>query len=357
MRPAAVIARIAKTAPVVAAACALIAASPADAKKLRMLPLQPSAAATSATAHLFPTKLRDDLRATAPRSFKARRGRAGAAKAVFRTGDGISIPVEVSASYAPNPAVEQGYVSFLGGLVHGSELANLSVFIAPPRQIQSTYCGAGALACYIGDEQRMYVPGVTQHADPPVQFLIAHEYGHHIELHRSDDPWSAYDHGAKYWASHENVCALERRRRVTTNYYNDASEAFAESYADMQFPGVDFIYTDLLAPDDAAFKAIRTDVLRPWRGPHTVSFRGSFAPGARATQTFRLQTPLDGNARFELSAPQDAAYSLRVVAGSRVVARTRADAVGYTVCGARSLTVQVTRSAGSGPFTVAANVP
>jgi hypothetical protein len=354
MRPPAVIARIAKAAPVAAAACALIAASPAEAKKLRMLPLKPTA---TASARLFPTKLRDDLRAKGPHSFKARRGRATAAKAVFKTRDGISIPVEVSASYAANPAVEQGYVSFLGGLVHGSELANLSVFIAPPRQIQSTYCGAGALACYIGDEQRMYVPGVTQHSNPPVQFLIAHEYGHHIELHRSNDPWSAYDHGAKYWASYKNVCALERRRKLTTNYYNDASEGFAESYADMQFPGVDFIYSDLLAPDNGAFKAIRTDVLRPWRGPHTVDLRGTFTPGGRATQTFQLQTPLDGNARFELSAPEGATYSLRVVAGSRVVARTRSAAVGYTICGARTLTVQVTRNAGSGPFMAAANIP
>lgn len=356
MRPAAVIARIAKAAPVAAAACTLIAASPAEAKKLPMLPLKPAATA-SATAHLFPTKLRDDLRAQGPRTFKARRGRAAAAKDQFKTRDGITIPVQVSAAYTPNPAVEQGYVSFLGGLVHGSELANLSVFIATPRQIQSTYCGAGALACYIGDEQRMYVPGVTQHADPPVQFLIAHEYGHHIELHRSNDPWSAYDHGTKYWASQENVCALERRQRVTTNYYNDASEAFAESYADMQFPGVDFIYTDLLAPDDSAFKAIRNDVLRPWRGPHTVYLRGLFAQGGRATQTFQVPTALDGNARFALSAPEGASYSLRVLAGGRVVARTRSAAVGYTICGARSLTVQVTRSAGSGPFTVAANIP
>jgi hypothetical protein len=357
MRPAVVIARIARTAPVVAAAFALLGAAPAHAHKLRMLPLQPTPVVAGATAHLFPTKLRDDLRASAPRTFAARRGRATAAKAVFRTRDGVSIPVEVSSAYTPNAVVEQGYVSFLGGLVHGSELANLSVYIATPGQIQSTYCGDGALACYIGDEQRMYVPGVTQHADPPVQFLIAHEYGHHIELHRSNDPWSAFDHGAKYWASDKNVCALERRHKATTNYYNDASEAFAESYADMQFPGVDFIYTDLLAPDADAFRAIRSDVLRPWRGPHTVNLRGTFAPGPRATQTFQLQTPLDGNAHFDLSAPPGAAYSVRVLAGNRLIARTRDAAAGRTICGTRSLTVQVTRNAGSGPFTVAANIP
>ena len=341
---------------VAAAACALAAATPAAARSGR-LPLRPLDPKVVTRIHLFPPHAPDRVLVKPLRTHASQRARSGASSTVFRTGDGVGIPVQVSAAYVPNATVERGYVSFLGGLVHGSELANLSVFIAPPRQIQSTYCGAGALACYVGDEQRMYVPGVTQHSNPPVQFLIAHEYGHHIELHRSNDPWSAYDHGAKYWASYKNVCALERRRRLTTNYYNDASEGFAESYADMQFPGVDFIYSDLLAPDNGAFKAIRTDVLRPWRGPHTVNLRGTFTPGGRATQTFELQTPLDGNARFELSAPEGATYSLRVVAAGRVVARTRAAAVGYTVCGARTLTVQVTRNAGSGPFTVAANIP
>jgi hypothetical protein len=171
--------------------------------------------------------------AKAPQTRAASRARDAASSTVFRTRDGVPIPVQVSAAYAPNPSVEQGYVSFLGGLVHGSELGKLSVYIATPSQIQNTFCGDGALACYVGDEERMYVPGVNQHSNPPVQFLIAHEYGHHIELNRSNAPWSAYDRGAKYWASSENVCVLERRHKAGTNYFDDPSEAFAESYADI----------------------------------------------------------------------------------------------------------------------------
>ena len=234
------------------------------------------------------------------------------------------------------------------------------MYIATPGQIEDDFCGEGALACYVGDEERMYVPGVNEHSDPPVQFLIAHEYGHHIELNRSNAPWSAYDQGAKRWATYENVCALERRHKVKTNYYDAPSEAFAESYADMQFPGVDFIYTDLLAPDKGAFNAIRADVLSPWSGPHSTTLHGSFGSSGTSTRSFKLPTPLDGTASFALSAPAGASYRLRVLAGARAqkhrVLRSTAGS-GYTICGTRSATVQVTRVSGSGPFSVTASLP
>jgi hypothetical protein len=331
------------------AACALTGALPAAAQahRLSLEPLGPVAGAP-----LFPAP--DRIRVRPLRTALAARTRARASTAVFHTVDGVPIAVQVSSAYTPNPAVEQSYVNLLGGLVHGPELAKLSVYIATPAQIQRTFCGAGALACYVGDEERMYVPGVNQHSDPPVQFLIAHEYGHHIELNRSDAPWSAFDQGAKNWASYEDVCSLERRHKVGTTYFNDPSEAFAESYADMQYPGVDFIYTDLLAPDQGAFRAIRADVLNPWQGPHTVTLRGS------GTRTFQLATPFDGSASFDLSATEGASYRLRVLSGTHAVRRSsrKASAAGsYLICGTRVLTLKVTKVAGSGPFTLNATIP
>ena len=334
----------------VAAACLLAAAAPASAHHLKLRPLSPTAAGS---VPLFHPRVADRVRATVANARAARRATAHAATTSFRTADGVSIPVAVSTAYTPDPNVEQGYVNFLGGLVHGSELAKISIYIATPGQIENVFCGEGALACYVGDEERMYVPGVNEHSDPPVQFLIAHEYGHHIELNRSDAPWSAFDRGGKRWGSYEDVCSLESRHKVGTNYYNDPSEAFAESYADMQFPGVDFIYTDLLKPDQGAFDAIRADVLNPWTGPRTVTLRGS------STKTFKLQTPLDGSASFDLSAPAGANYRLRVLAGTHALKRRalHASTSGYTICGERSLAVQVTRVAGRGAFTVTASLP
>src|SRR5207248_3098809 len=83
------------------------------------------------------------------------------------------------------------------------------------------------------------------------------------------------------------------------------------------FPGVDFIYTDLLAPDKGAFNAIRADVLSPWSGPHSTTLHGSFGSSGTSTRSFKLPTPLDGTASFALSAPAGASYRLRVLAGAR----------------------------------------
>lgn len=361
MRPRVDIARARRAfAAAVAAACLIgVPAASARPQRLELRPLSRTASAAEGVS-LFHPQAPDRVRPAVLNARAARRITAHASTTSFRTADGVSIPVAVSSAYTPDPNVEQGYVNFLGGLVHGSELGKISVYIATPSQIENSFCGEGALACYVGDEERMYVPGVGEHSDPPVQFLIAHEYGHHIELNRSDAPWSAYDKGVKHWASYENVCALERRGRIGTDYYNDPSEAFAESYADMQFPGVDFIYADLLVPDRAAFRAIRADVLDPWQGPRSLTLHGSFGEHGRRSRSFRLHTPLDGTASFYLTAPEGASYRFRVLGASHTSKRHKLHAAAngsYTVCGARTLTVQVTRAAGSGPFTVTASLP
>ncbi len=345
----------------VSTACLLagagVSSSAAQAHHLKLLPFKSNAAES---VRLFHPQAADRVRRTPFRAKAAGRVDAHAAETRFRTQDGYEIPVAVSSAYTPNPSVEQGYVNFLDSLEHGDELGKISIYIASPSQIQNTFCGAGALACYVGDDERMYVPGVNEHSDPPVQFLIAHEYGHHIELNRSNAPWSAYDQGTKRWATYENVCSLERRRKVATNYYNDPSEAFAESYADMQFPGVDFIYTDLLKPDQGAFNAIQADVLQPWSGPRPMTLRGSFHSGGSSRRLFRLRTPLDGNASFQVSTPAGASYRLRLTTGGRTLHRRSTHPAGtanYTICGERTVTAQVIRVSGRGPFSVSATLP
>lgn len=342
----------------VGAAFLLATAAPAQAHRLKLQPLRPNAAES---VRLFNPQVPDRIRSTPLNKRAAHSAQSSSDSTSFRTQDGTTIPVAVSSAYTPDPTVEQGYVTFLGGLIHGTELGKISIYIATPGQIENTFCGSGALACYVGDEERMYVPGQaeqTDSGDPPVQFLIAHEYGHHIELNRSNAPWSAYDQGTKRWATYENVCALERRHKVRTNYFNDPSEAFAESYADMQFPGVDFIYTDLLAPDHGAFHEIRADVIHPWTGPRPETLHGSFGRGT-SVRSFRIHTRFDGTMTLALTPPAGASYHVRVLAGSKRMRRTKlhSSAAGYTICGSRELTVQVVRESGSGPFSVAATLP
>jgi hypothetical protein len=336
-----------------AAAAFVAVVAPANAAQETLQPLRPVTAANSAP---FTPPVRDAVLTgpLGPNSVKAR----AAAVARYSTRDGVSIPVEISPSYKASASVIQSYVTYLGSLMHGSELSSLHVYIAPPKQITSTFCGAGALACYEGDNQTMYVPGAQQQSNPPLQFLIAHEYGHHIELSRSNAPWSAFDTGTKNWFTYEQVCARMRDRKLGTNYWNDPSEGFAEAYADSQYAGVSFPYSTLMLPDQGAYNAIRTDVLQPWTGPHAVPFTGSLASTRGASQTFQLSAPLDGTATFTLSPPAKTDYRLTVMAGNQTLAKgTKGTTTIRTLCGVRSLKLQVTRASGSGPFSLIANVP
>lgn len=345
------------TLPFLAAACALaFGVAPAQAHRLGLEPLRP--AAVQSTAQVFAPNVRDAVIGAPASPAAARTIRARAASARFSTRDGISIPVDVSSAYRVSASVEQGYVTFLGSLTHGPELRTLRVFIATPKQIQGSLCGSGALACYDGNNQTMYVPGTSGNSNPPLQFLIAHEYGHHIELSRSNAPWDAYDTGPKNWFTYEQVCTRTRDRRVATNYWNDPSEAFAESYADSQYLGVPFPYSALMLPDQGAYLAIRQDVLQPWTGPHAVSLSGTLGGRAPSTQSFQVFTPLDGSVSFTLTPPAKADYRLQVLSGNKTLARgARGTTSIRTLCGVRTLTLQVTRVSGSGQFSLTANLP
>ena len=245
-----------------AAAALAVGAAPTQAATEQLQPLRPTP--LQATAQVFPAPVRDSVLSAPLTGSAAGAAVARSASARYLTADGISIPVDVSSSYKATPAIVQSYVTFLGSLLHGPELRSLHVYIAPPKQITSTFCGAGTLACYEGDNQTMYVPGASQQSNPPLQFLIAHEYGHHIELNRSNAPWSAFDTGVKNWFTYEQVCTRMQSRKLGTSYWSDPSEGFAESYADMQYPGVPFPYNALMLPDQGSYQAIRQDVLRPW---------------------------------------------------------------------------------------------
>jgi hypothetical protein len=338
-----------------AAAPLVAAAAPAQAAQETLKPLRP---VTAVSGTPFTPPVRDAVLSGPLGSGSVKARAAATAAPRFATRDGISIPVQVSPAYKASATVIQSYVTYLGSLMHGDELRNLHMYIAPPKQITSTFCGTGALACYEGDNQTMYVPGQQQQSNPPLQFLIAHEYGHHIEISRSNAPWSAFDTGAKNWFTYEQVCTRMRDHKLGTTYWNDPSEGFAESYGDSQYPGVSFPYSTLMLPDQGAYNAIRQDVLQPWTGPHVVPFTGNLAAKRGATQSFQLPTPLDGTGTFTLSPPSKADYRLTVTGGGQTLARGgKGTTTIKTLCGVRSLTLQVTRVAGSGPFSLVANVP
>ena len=116
-----------------------------------------------------------------------------------------------------------------------------------------------------------------------------------------------------------------------------------------------------MRPGPAEFEAIRRDVLEPWRGPRSRTFRGRLGPG-RAKRTFRIRVAIDGNVRVRLRAPAGAAYSVAARTRGFAAGRTPHSGGGFAVEWCRRGPVEhvaltVRRRAGAGPFALSVRWP
>jgi hypothetical protein len=306
-------------------------------------------------------------------SAKATASAASPAFQTYPTAEGTLVNLAVSDGYAGqlDPAVAQTYVDFLTSLDHGPELAKLRVVIAPPSEVLST-CGGqeGTLACYNADTSVMYVPGepVTTPSGVTTSYIIAHEYGHHIATNRSNAPFDAFAFGPKYWASYERVCARALKGLLAPGdedqYYGlNPGEAWAETYAQLKYPEVDWAstpFTPLLKPDQGAFDAARRDIHTPWVEPVTKVLTGSFTRNGPDSRHFSFPLTLDGALSLHLTGPHKTNYNLVIKsqAGGRgkTTRRDSRDSLSYEAAcrdkASERLTVAVKRVKGSGPFTV-----
>jgi hypothetical protein len=292
----------------------------------------------------------------APRA--ARAARAHAASKSYSTPDGYSVGLEVSPSYPPDREADQALVDFLGSRLHGPELSALRVYVGTPTEIQRI-CGGDprVVACYAIGEGRMFVPGESIRGIP-VEYPLTHEYGHHVASRRLNSPWLALDWGAKYWASAMRICTYVERGRLFpgnqgAHYRDDPGEGFADGYAHLHYPEVPWQFNRLMRPDKSAFDAIRRDVLHPWTGPRTRTFRARLGP-ARTTRRFRIPVRLDGNMSLHLSAPAGGTYSVSAEAAGHAAGRVMRSggAFGIEWCRRRPaerVTLTVHRQSGAGP--------
>jgi hypothetical protein len=283
----------------------------------------------------------------------------------YPTADGTLIPVTLASSYTGDPAVAQTYATFLGTLPHGSELASLKVTVVPSSKVAKA-CGGkpsdGILACYGAEDQTMIVPG-DQPADSsvPVDYVITHEYGHHIAAHRSNAPLAALDFGPKRWSSYELVCANTIDGKLApgdqgTNYLSNPGEAWAEAYARLVFPLEAWRFTPLLKPTQGSALAAAADVAEPWAKRVSTTFTGT------NTHTFELPITLDGAFTLQLDGPAKANYDLVVRSGGKTVEKTTRtdsrDRVNYPIaCRDRrteTLRITVLKRSGAGPYTLTA---
>jgi hypothetical protein len=286
----------------------------------------------------------------------------------YATREGYSVAVASVAGFAPRPDVGAQDVAFLDSLPHGQELARLRILLAPLAQVVSA-CGgmAGTLACYDPSTRTMTVPGETLSALGGIstEYVIAHEYGHHVAAFRDASPFSAEDWGPRYWASYEQVC-----RRTLAGvlfpgdegqlYLQNPGEAWADTYAHLTFPSADWQFADLLRPDDGAYAAARRDVLDPWTRPATRTFAGRFGRSGPSVRRFAFTLHLDGALSVALHGPDGTNYDLALSSLGHSDGRTSSPGSSdrYSkpaACRERpaeTVTLAVLRRSGSGPFTV-----
>ncbi len=195
-----------------------------------------------------------------------------------RADNGEFVNVTTSPTYGPNSPLKQRWANFMAHLEHGSELRKMTVYVAPLAEV-FRICGRGNDGCYSSSPARLTLPG--EGADPRyVELIAAHEYGHHLDSSRRNDPWDAGTWGPKYWATYENVC---HRVRVGTAFPGDEGrhyslnpdEAWAEAYAVLNgYQWESQSFDDSFKPDAGALRQMRLDIHDPWTGPRVLRFKG-----------------------------------------------------------------------------------
>jgi len=294
---------------------------------------------------------------------------ASASIARYAVNDGsgatVAISVTPACQVSCTAADPQSIANFLGTLVHGPEMELLTVQLDTPSQLGFD-CGFGAQACYYGSEGKVVISGNDGLAPDGAsrEFVLAHEYGHHLARHRESAPPfpPAIDWGTPHWSSYEDVCRRSRGGGLLPgyeglHYFRDPGEAFAEAFAFNRFPdsGVEWRWPAALEPDRGTFEAIRLDALRPWRTRTAFRLEGRVPSRRGGIEAMAFRTPLDGIVSLRPSGRRR--YDLRLTNRAGRVLRTarhgrgRGGPLNFTVCGQSRLrvAVQATGRRG-GPF-------
>lgn len=273
-------------------------------------------------------------------------------------GSGATIAVDITAGCAQNCSVvdPQRIAGFIGTLIHGEEVSLLTVQLDTEYELAFD-CGPGAEACYYAGEDKIVIGGYEEvdRSGDPLEYVLAHEYGHHVAAHRRMPPpfGAAIDWGTERWASLENVCRGRRNGRLFpgnegSHYYEDPGEAFAEAFARYRFPNspIAWQWLPALRPGPAAFQAIREDTLEPWRGRRSLVLSGHVPARGEGAAVEYLRTPLDGTVTLRPgSLRRGYELALRSRAG-RLLHRFRPNPrprrLDYTVCGQSRLRLVLT---------------
>ena len=282
----------------------------------------------------------------------------------YTTATGEQVRVVVSDAYPVDEARNQRWADFLASLVHGPELATATLHLAPPSELWFL-CGPEALACYDGRQRRIFAAAEPV-GDVSPEAAIAHEYGHHVALSRSNAPWPAVDWGTKRWATYVGICAAAASDAVAPGneeerYALNPGEAFAEVYRVLNerrlgLPETPWaIVHPRFVPDERALALVEQDVVAPWQGATTIRRSGRATPTRAAV--VKLTTPLDG--RVAATVRSAVPVHVELVLGGTVVGQAtgRTAAVRGVVCGTRTASLRIRSTVGSVRYTLAVARP
>jgi len=282
----------------------------------------------------------------------------------YTTSTGEHVTIYTSRSYPVDESSTQRWANFLASLVHGSELSSLVVYLETPTEVSQTCGGQDILGCYGHDT--IIAPGEDT-PDVAAESVLTHEYGHHLASHRVNTPWPTVDWGTKRWSSYLQVCALTNAHKLfpgaetSLEYQFNPGEVFAEDFRVLNeqrlgLPVAPWQVVDRsLQPDQEALTLLQQDVLTPWTSNHTTRFTGRFMAHGSSIRTYQVSDTLDG--LFGVSVRSRAHVRLQILRAGHLVARGGMYASTVLCGGSRSFSVRVTRTRGSGAFTLGVSQP
>jgi hypothetical protein len=261
---------------IAAVLAALLAAAPAEARRLHDTVLKPGAVVARASS-------------APPRVFR----------------DAAGNPIRISTAV---PGLDLApYARLLAGIpLHGREIGDLSVEVVAPDRIGGICGSDDAAACYGADNPgrspsgHMFLPA----SDPDLVHIVVHEYGHHMDNQLLNLAGLGYGCGVDGDGSRRWFFARDTEDRIFNRGYDCSPatewdhllpELFAEDFT--RANGLRDWVMPVPPPSPAELDAMRADIARPFH---------------RAAARTRIAVPRRGQFRKHLSLGEWTALGVRL---------------------------------------------